>query len=278
MSRILACFALASLTILPAAESSPQIAGAGVSGSSVSIAVPLSLPGGLAADLTLSFEQVAGLSLESLGLSAHVIDPNDLALLVRLPGGSIPTGFPVLLRIEPPATGGLSFNGIVRLEIHTGNLHYVSGSPLRLFAAPLGGPFHDITVDMGAGSYRARGTEGGFSEFLLVADPRPVDQVITGKLDRLEEILDANAGTMPGPLYADLAARLASIRARHAAGATGDAIEEVDDFLDLVEQRSGGTIPDLWRATRDRVNVAGLLRAGAMTLRFSLRLKANLVP
>lgn len=278
MSRILTCFALASLTILPTAEANQLIAGAGVRGSSVSISVSVSLPDGLEADLTLSFEEVAGLSLQSLGLSAQVIDPNDLTLLSRLPGGSIPTGFPMLLRIEPSATGGLSFNGIVSLEIHTENLQYVSGSPLRLFAASLGGPFHDITVDMGAGSYRARGTEGGFSEFLIVSDPRPVDQVITAKLDRLEQILNANAGAMPGPLYADLAARLTSIRARHAGGATNDAIEEVDDFLALVEQRSGTNLPDLWRAARDRVNLAGLLRAGAMTLRFSLRLKANLVP
>ena len=39
---------------------------------------------------------------------------------------------------------------------------------------------------------------------------------------------------------------------------------------------SGSAIPDLWRSARDSVNVAGLLRGAAETLRFSLNQKYNL--
>jgi hypothetical protein len=43
-----------------------------------------------------------------------------------------------------------------------------------------------------------------------------------------------------------------------------------------VKARSGKSIPDVWRAhDGGRTNVAGLLRAAADTLKFSLRIKAN---
>lgn len=241
-----------------------------------SVHLTISLPGGLHADLSLVFEDVVGLNLANLGISARLVNPWDLALLSRLQGllgTSLLSGFPVLVRIEPPAAGGLAFSGIASLELHTNVLHYTPGCPLRLFSAPLGGPFRDITTNMGAGSYRVRGSSGGFSEFLILPDLRPVNQVITGKLDRLEQILDGYEGSMPGSVYDDLEARLADIRADHAQGATGAAIQGVDGFLAVVEQNAGTSLPNVWRSARDVHNVAGYLRGAAMTLRFSLAVK-----
>ncbi len=196
-----------------------------------SVHLTLSLPGGLTADVTLVFEDVVGLNLANLGISTRLVNPWDLAILTRLQGllgTSLLSGFPVLLRIEPPAAGGLAFSGIATFELHTNILHYTPGSPLRLFAAPLGGPFRDITTHMGAGSYRARGSRGGFSEFLIVADLRPVNQVIQDKLDRLEDMLEDYESSMPGSVYDDLEEILEEIRADHAGGATAAAIEGVD--------------------------------------------------
>jgi hypothetical protein len=274
MRKVLAFLAFVLLATLPAAAVTPGVASATVNGSSVSATV--SLPGGLSADVTLSFESVTGLNLSSLGASAQVVNPNDPALLARLSGGTVPPGFAVLLRIEPPAAGGLSFQGIASLEIHTHNLQYTTGCPLRIFSAHAGEPFRDVTVSMGAGSYRARGTTGGFSDFLIVSDTRPVDQVIQAKLDRLGGLLDEYEGSLPGSLYDGLSARLAAIRDDVAQGATAAAIQDVDGFLAAVQQHSGTDIPDVWRAARDVDNVAGYLRAGAMTLRFSLALKSAL--
>lgn len=235
----------------------------------------VSLPGGLTADISLIFENVVGLNLSNLGISTRLINPFDLALQTRLQGllGSLLTGFPVLLRIEPPASGGLAFSGIASIEIYTNILHYTPGCPLRLFAAPLGGQFRDITTNMGAGSYRVRGSRGGFSEFLIVADLRPVNQVIRGKLNRLEDLLEDYEGAMPGSVYDDLEDRLATIRADYERGATGAAVQGTDGFLAVVEQNAGTSIPNIWRSARDVQNVAGYLREGAMTLRFSLALK-----
>jgi hypothetical protein len=248
---------------------------ASVSGSSVHFTI--SLPGNLGAEASLTFEDVSGLTLANLGISAQVINPVDPALLARLPGGSIPAGgLPVLLRIEPPVTGSLSFTGIVTLKVHTENLQYTTGTPLRIFSAPLGGPFRDITTSMGAGSYRARGTTGGFSEFLIVAEARTVDQVIVEKLGRLEDLLETYEGSMSALIYGDLEELLASAHAEYTQGDLRQAIQNVNEFLDTLEQHSGTAIPDVWRSARNVQNVAGYLRAGALTLRFSLALKHSL--
>jgi hypothetical protein len=266
MRRILACLALLLSVALPAA-------GQGlINLSSNSISLDISRPGLPGTELSLSFEEVTGLSLLSLGLSVQVVNPYDSALQARLPAG-VTAALPLLLRIEPPQPGGLSFRGLASLQIHTELLQYVPGTPLRLFHAPLGGTFEDMTAAMGAGSYRARGTTGGFSEFLIVSDSRTVDQAIAGKFDRLEGELEEYAASMPAPLYDDLEGRLAAARSDNEHGATAAAIQKIDGFLAVVQQHSGTEIPNVWRAARDVENVAGYLRAEAMTLRFSLALK-----
>jgi hypothetical protein len=53
------------------------------------------------------------------------------------------------------------------------------------------------------------------------------------------------------------------------------ASEKIQQFSELVKQNSGSGIPDVWRSTRDVVNVAGELRSGAATLKFSLLFKAS---
>lgn len=244
-----------------------------ISGNSIGLNV--SVLGGYDADLTLTFEDVQGLSLTNLGISVHLISLTDSALLARLPNSVVPA-LPLLLRIEPPTTGTLSFEGVASLELHTHDLQYTAGTPLRLFSAPLNGAFKDITAEMGAGSYRTRGTTGGFSEFLIVSDTRSLDPVIGLKFDKLGELLEEYEGDMPGSVYDDLEEILADAETAYAAGSTNQAIQEIDGFIELVEEHSGTDIPDVWRAARDLDNAAGYLRASAMTLRFSLRLKRAL--
>ena len=279
MRKILSCVLLLLATALPAAGQLTTILSPlnGITNWSVTddlVTLVVSLPGGLGGDLSLIFEDATNLNPLSLGISARLVNPSDPALLARLPSGVTP-GLPVLLRIEPPPIGGLTFKGITTLEIHTLNLHYVTGCPLRLFSAPLGGPFKDITTSMGAGSYRARGSSGGFSEFLIVSDARTVDQVITDKLNRLEQMLDDYTAAVPGALYDDLEERLEEIRADYTQGDIAGAIAGVDGFIAAVQQNAGTTIPNVWRAARDLQNVDGYLRGAAMTLRFSLSLKSG---
>src|SRR3954454_21501837 len=154
-----------------------------------SVTVPIALPGGVAGDLTVSFESVTGLSLPNLGISAQLVSPTDAGLLARLPATvAIPSGFPVLVRIEPTAAGGLAFTGIANVQLHTLSPLAAPDSPMRLYAAPAGGPFADITNAVKKAtdvkldtSYRVIGSRGGFSEFLIVADRTPLDQAAAAK-------------------------------------------------------------------------------------------------
>lgn len=236
----------------------------------------IELAGGIGADLTIAFERAVGLTPAALGLSAVLVSPTDSALLSRLPQAnvSIPGAFPVLLTIEPPATGGLSFSGLASVSLHTHNLPFAPDTPLRLFRATGGGRFEDVTETMGMGSYRVRGSSGGFSQWLIVADVRQINSVIGKKFDRLEDLLATHEGQIAPAVYSDLADHLVAARAAHDANALVAAAQEVEAFAAAVQEHSGG-IPDVWRSAGDLVNVAGVLRAAASTLRFSLNLKSN---
>lgn len=267
---------LASLVLTAPPAGADGIVSPKVEGNTLEAKVRLA--GGLGADLSVTFESVVGLSAPNLGLSANLLDAFDLvALQPRLPSQltSLPTGFPVLVTIEPPSGGGLSFSGVVAIELYTHDLAYVPGSPLRLYAAPLGGAFHDITETTAGGSYRVRGHKGDFSEFLIVADLRPVDAVIVEKFTSLDGKLTAYGSSIAPAVYTQLVTLLAEAETAYQASDEVTAIAKVEDFAAAVEAASGVSVPDVWRSSRDLTNVAGELRAAASTLRFSLILKAN---
>lgn len=260
----------------------------------------IELPGGIGVDLTINFEATVGLHPAALEVFATLVDPTDPALLARLPGlpppsgdsattliniqpepvplpaVSIPAGFPVLLRIGPSASSALSFAGLASVSLHTHNLELNPAVPLALFKAHDGGPFQDITASEGRGSYRAGGGGGDFSEFLIVVDRRPIDEVIGGKFDALQSILVDHQGVIAPAVYDVLQQRLNRAHDLYVSGATKLAIVEMSAFSRYVASRGGPDIPDVWRANCAGVaNVAGLLRGSADTLRFSLDRKAS---
>jgi len=262
------------MLLLPLPASAEGIVGVVVEGNQLRAGI--SLPGGIGADLTLTFEQVVGLTEANVGLDASLVNPLDTTLLARLTQAVVPAAFPVLIRIEPPAGGGLSFSGPVSIALHTHNLPYLPGTLLRLYAAPLGGPFEDITQYVGSGSYRCRGTKGSFSEFLILTDLRPLSLTIREKLERLDNTLEDNEAIIDSAVYSQLATLAAQIRSAYEAGNKSLAISRTDQFLAVVVANSGSAIPNVWRSSRDLVNAAGLLRAAGETLRFSLSLKTQL--
>jgi len=233
--------------------------------------------GGVAsAELTVRFDNVVGLSADSLGLSVAVINPLDAGLLSRL-GNSVKavSGFPLLLRIDPPAAGGLSFSGTVTIELYTHNLQYEADTPLRLFSAPTGGAFVDVTSFMGSGSYRTGARKGTFSDFLIVADTRSLDTVVSEKFARVDALLDGYGSQIGGPLLGDLTGLLAAAQTAYETGATVAAIQYVEGFAATVTEHGGNGIPNVWQSSRDLGNVAGELHAAADTLRFSLTIASN---
>ncbi len=238
----------------------------------------IELAGGVAADLTVTFEQVVGLNASALSVTASLVDPLDAGLLARLPSGaSIPAAFPVIVEIQPTAGSTLTFSGVYKLSLYTHNLNLQA--PLRLTRGPSNGPLADMTGFLEVGSVRAGGTGPGYSQFLIVLDARPLDPVIVGKFDALQATLTGYAGSMPPSVAAGLQQQLTAARNLFNAGDTNGAITAVAAFASSVKDQSGAAIPNVWQANNAGViNVAGLLRSAADTLKFSLTLKSNLSP
>lgn len=221
------------------------------------------------ADLTLSFDQASGLSASSLGVSAELVNLSDPAILSRLADPQllqVDPAFPLLITVEPPASGGLSFLRTVRVEVHTHALAYSIGSSYRLFKAPLGGQFSDISDEIAPGSVRARGTTSGFSQFLVLTDLRQSDVVVTEKFAALW----ATLATLPASEREPLATLLANAEAAVAGKDYVSAGNGLDAFRAEVAARAGKGIDQQWRAGGSLANPAGALLAGAATLKFSI--------
>jgi len=220
------------------------------------------------ADLSLRFDDASGLSAANLGIKAETISVSNPALLARLPSSltSIPGALPIMITIEPPISGTLVQHRVTHVELHTHALPYVAGSNLRLFKAPLNGPFRDITESVQPGSVRTRGTTPGWSQFIVIADLRPTSTVISEKFSYLQNQLSLLDPAESTPLQNYLTIAQVAV----ADGRYADAVSAMDNFSARVSSRAGTYIPDTWRSARDVTNSAGELLAGANTLVFSI--------
>lgn len=264
-------FAVALLALAPplaAAQSLPvRVA---VSGNVAK--VDIGPPGAQIADMTLTFDGASGLTPANLGVSAELVSPTNPGLLARLGDTltSLDASFPLLITVEPPA-GGLSLQRVVNVEVHTHALPYVYGSSYRLFKASLNEGFRDITTQVAQGSVRARGTTGGFSQFLVLADVRPTGLVALEKLGRLE----ARIALLPDAEAVPLEARRAAAEQAFRDGRYDDALAHLDALAARVSQRAGSAIPQVWTAGGGSQNHAGELLAGIGTAKFSIAYLRN---
>lgn len=262
----LAAIVCAAGTLTAAGVASAQALPVSIEASGNIAHARIGLPGATLADVTLVFEDASNLSASSIGITAERVDI--AALSSRLPDANLTqlsSALPLLITIEPPAGGGLSFRNTGRVEIHTHALVYSLGSSFRLLKAPLNGAFRDVTDEIAQGSVRARGTYGGFSQFLIVSDLRATGDVIGEKFSYLRGRVD----TLPTSEQASFDELLDSAQAAVARADYASAISSIDAFRARATGR-GGAIANEWRATRDVENQAGELAAGAATLRFSV--------
>ncbi|WP_448548757.1 DUF6689 family protein [Thalassotalea fusca] len=233
------------------------------------------LAGEISADITLEFDNAVGLTEDSIGISAELVDTSALSFISRMPdllNVSPAAAFPMLITIEPLASSGFAFSGMATIDIHTHNLEYTAGTPLRFFKAPLDGEFRDITMTMGSGSYRARGSIGRFSQFIIVADLRDPFTVVNQKLGDLQTALNAFSPQVEASVFTKLLQDINQVQQLINNQNYIAAGNRLNEFNRYVNQHSGHSIPDVWRSSRDIDNVAGELMAYANTLRFSLRL------
>lgn len=234
--------------------------------------VVIGSPASPLADMTLTFDSPHALSAANLGVVAQTVSINDPQLLARLPGtlASLDSAFPVMVTVEPPA-GGLSFDRTVKVEVHTHALAYTYGSSYRLFKAPIGGAFRDITTEVAQGSVRARGTTGGFSQFLILTDVRRTGDVVDDKLERLR----TRIATLPASEAAPLEAQRAAAAQAVADARYDDALAALDALAARVDARAGTAVPATWLACGGGDNTAGDLLSGVATAKFSIAYLRN---
>ncbi|AXK73542.1 hypothetical protein DWG18_03885 [Lysobacter sp. TY2-98] len=271
MTRLVRLFIFALLAVAaPFASAQSLPVQVGVQGNVATVVIgPSAAP---LADMTLTFDSPHALTAANLGISAQTVSLTDPQLLARLPGtlASLDSSFPLMVTVEPPA-GGLSFDRTVKVEIHTHALAYTYGSSYRLFKAPLGGAFRDITTEVAQGSVRARGTTGGFSQFLVLADVRRTGDVVDDKLERLRLRIATLPATEAAPLEVQRAAAAQAVAdARY-----DDALGALDALAARVDDRAGTAIPNTWLAGGSGNNAAGDLLAGVATAKFSIAYLRN---
>lgn len=242
------------------------------------VEVPLVTNAGRELLLGVAFESSQALDLEQFNVVAIDLD-NDPGMMAdvqaRLPVGvTIPTAFPVLVKINTGSAAEQAFRGRARFQIETDELSLVGGSPLRLFKANNNlAPFLEITETYGFGSFRVRGAGGQFSQLLIGNDLRSIDEILTDKFSRLTTLMDTYESQIGGATFDALSTFLAEADTAFGQQEYEIAQEKVENFFDKVEDESGGEIPDIWHITEERTNVAALLSSASETLIFSLEIK-----
>lgn len=265
LSRWLATTALLLASSAAGAQSLPVSVSVAGNVATVQVGDPLTP----IAEVTLTFDDATGLTASSLGLSAKLIDVSDPTLLARLPDPSLTrldSALPLMITVEPPAGGGLSFRRSGRFELHTHALAYSLGSNYRVLKAPVGGKFRDTTEEIAQGSVRARSRYGGFSQFLVVSDLRQSGAVISEKIASLR----TRVSTLPSAEQPAFTADLDAVDSALAKSDYTNAITAVDLISQRALERDGHGLLDEWRATRDADNQVGELLAGAASLKFSI--------
>lgn len=257
----------------------------------------IELPEGIGtyvADVTITFDTPANLSPAELNLTASVVNPSDPGLLTQLssctPACAVDPAFPLMIRVEPVdvpwlfhtgleidegSSGNLVFLNTYEFEVHTANLDCAGSvgstcltTAYRLFKAPAGGQFADITDDVLKGSVRARGRGGSFSQFLIVSDTRASNVVEQGKALDLQTRI--NNAAIPSLLQNDLLAQLAGVQTAVGLSDYPTAISDLDQLITAIQLHAGIDVANVWISDLSRVNDAGDLLALAYTLRYTL--------
>ena len=225
------------------------------------------------ATFRLTFEQPQNLTEACLGLGADLLDAGEIAAVdARLPdpaGQAIDPGFPMRITVEPPPACGLSFINEVEIELITDDLVYTAFSPYRLMKAPVGGAFADITGAIEAGSVRARGRGGGFSEFVLATD------LSQDYAPEVEALLDAIPDELEDPDIAltaqtTLDAAIALVDAAYRDDDSTAALSALDAFEDDLRGFAGEAVPNVYAADAPDGDDLGEIAALSAALRFRL--------
>lgn len=275
--RAIPTFAVAALLLHTAAASAGSVIVTIIDGDKARADITLPNPGGgnYTAEFELDFEptNLQNLTVECIGITADVLDAGEIAnIQSRLPHPGqqvIDPAFPVRVTVEPPSACGLAFQDQYDVTLDTDDLVYAPFSPYRLVKAPIGQAFQYVTGTVTAGSVRARGRAGGFSEFVIIKDNSP--QYTTDCENEYNDLAaQLAAATVSPSVRRTLEVDLAVSRAAYEAGDYAHAIELLANFDAHCAEFGGASLPNRWRSARDLDDVEGDLIGGSDSLRFMM--------
>jgi len=241
--------------------------------------ITLPNPGGgnYTAEFEIEFEteNLQNLTVECIGITADVLDAAEITDIQnnRLPRTNgtqiIDPAFPVRITVEPPSGCGLAFQNHYDVELDTVDLVFESFSKYRLLKAPIGQDFRYVTGAVTAGSVRARGRAGGFSEFIVIKDNAQVPNYLNDCANEYDQLADRIAhSTMSPTARHALETDLAVSRAAYDAGNYSEAIARLSNFNAHCVAYGGEALPNRWRSARDLDDVEGDLVGRTDTLTF----------
>ena len=235
------------------------------------ISADVVLDNGMDLQLSVAFQQSVGLNENNVKVSIQVLDPNDPRITNRLPDyfqTSAVNGFPVLISVQPRHDRGFSFSGEAEIEIYTQSIDYEKN--IRLFRSHAGGQFEDITTLTAAGSYRARGSTGHFSDFILLIDDRDQDVIAAAKARDLAHYLYSHVFSMEDQFGSEIQALSRNINEHVQQGRYRAAASNLNNMLRKLETANDMTMPGVWRSTGDLENVQGELLTKGRSLRYTI--------
>lgn len=243
-----------------------------VSENKIQASIPVSST--ISLDVTVEFENSVGLTADNILIEAFLIPDNDISVLSRINSSAVNLhpNFPVLLSIAPKGDKGFSFEGLASVEIYTKAIAYQAGMPAKIFTSHAGGDFEDITSMVSAGSLRARGNLGKFSDFIIVLDERSFNVDTESKLAQIDQILLDNQTNVNTALFNELQAISSLLEIAVLQNNVDQALVLTDNLIFLIENLNGGQIDNVWRSSNDLVNVKGDLLSVLKSLRYRLRL------
>jgi hypothetical protein len=279
MQRSFLAFATMLLLSLSAAHASVTTSVTGTQAvSGISFAASGGTPA-MAATVSFSFGQVQNLSATCLGVAADVLSASGQAdVLARMPIGAsvaFDPAYTARVSVSPNPTCNFSFRNDVAVEVHTTNLVFNALSPYRLYKAPIGGTFRDITNEVLVGSVRTRGRGGAFSEFVVVKDMSlDYSAQASARFAALQVELDSGGNQFSTPQTAALAQHAAAaFAAAQSAFSTSDLAAAVASLAtfesDVATLGNDGYYANLWQPGKsDADNKAGDMISRSANLRF----------
>ena len=261
------------LILLSSSSIAQAVAPTSVSINGNSLQAKLQVTPSIEVDLVVQFEKSIGLTADNISINATLVDANSSAITNRLSSTSIKAipSFPVIISISPKADSGFGFEGLASVEIYTKSVNYNTAMPARIFRSHANGDFEDITSTVSAGSIRARGNTGSFSDFMILLDERSNIEMIDDTFSQLSELLNRNSDKVSSLLATSIQTYTGALQQALLLADYVTALELVEKLIVVTENATGEQLTNVWRSSNDVVNMQGELLTRLKTLKYNLR-------